>query len=64
VKALTDRCLTSADVADIIFAVGVRAFFATVLDAAGTHADRQLAATFDRPVRDQLTVGRPFAGTT
>jgi hypothetical protein len=51
-------------VVDIIFAVGARAFFATVLDAAGAHADRQLAETFDPPVRDQLTVGRPFAGTT
>lgn len=64
VKTLTDRGLTGADVADIIFAVGARAFFATVLDAAGAHADRQLADTFDPPARDQLTVGRPFAGTT
>lgn len=64
VKTLTDSGLTGADVADIIFAVGARAFFATVLDAAGAHADRQLAETFDRPVRDQLTVGRPFDGTS
>lgn len=64
VKTLTDSGLTDADVVDVIFAVGARAFFATVLDAAGAHADRQLAETFDPPVRDQLTVGRPFAGTT
>jgi len=64
VKTLTDRGLTGADVVDIIFAVGARAFFATVLDAAGARADRQLAETFDPPARDQLTVGRPFAGTT
>jgi hypothetical protein len=64
VKTLTDRGLTGADVVDIIFAVGARAFFATVLDAAGARADRQLADAFDPPARDQLTVGRPFADTT
>jgi len=61
VKTLTDHGLTNQDVADIIFAVGARAFFATVLDAAGALADHQLAETFDDEVREQLTVGRPFA---
>ena len=61
VKTLTDHGLTDQDVADIIFAVGARAFFATVLDAAGAEADYELAETFDAGVRGQLTVGRPFA---
>lgn len=61
VKTLTDHGLTDQDVADIIFAVGARAFFATVLDAAGAEADRQLGDGFAPDVRDKLTVGRPFA---
>ncbi len=61
VKTLTDHGLTDGDVADIIFAVGARAFFATVLDAAGAEADHELAETFDPDVRDRLVVGRPFA---
>jgi uncharacterized peroxidase-related enzyme len=61
VATLTEHGLTDQDVADIIFAVGARAFFATVLDAAGALADHQLGQTFDEPVREQLTVGRPFA---
>jgi uncharacterized peroxidase-related enzyme len=61
VKTLTDLGLTDKDVADIIFAVGARAFFATVLDAAGALADHELAQTFDDETRGQLTVGRPFA---
>jgi uncharacterized peroxidase-related enzyme len=61
VAQLKDQGLTDADVADIIFAVAARCFFATVLEAAGAEADHQLAETFDTAVRDQLTVGRPFA---
>jgi uncharacterized peroxidase-related enzyme len=61
VKALTDHGLSKQDVADIIFAVGARAFFATVLDAAGALPDHQLAETLGPDVRDQVTVGRPFA---
>lgn len=61
VKTLTDHGLTDKDVADIIFAVGARAFFATVLDAAGALADHELGQTFDDETREQLTVGRPFA---
>ena len=41
--------------------MGARAFFATVLDAAGAEADHELGETFTSGVRDQLTVGRPFA---
>jgi len=63
VQTLKDHGLTDGDVADIIFAVGARAFFATVLDAAGAEADYELGETFEAGVRDQLTVGRPFAGS-
>jgi uncharacterized peroxidase-related enzyme len=62
VQRLRDVGLTDGEVADLIFAVAARCFFATVLDAAGAEPDRQLAETLDPDVRDRLTVGRPFAG--
>ena len=49
------------DIADVIFAVAARCFFATALDAAGVEPDHQLGTAFDPAVTDQLTVGRPFA---
>jgi uncharacterized peroxidase-related enzyme len=61
VQHLRDLGLSDADVADIIFAVAARCFFATVLDATGAEADHQLAATFDPGLRDSFAVGRPFA---
>ena len=61
VQTLTDQDLTKDDVANVIFAVGARAYFATVLDAAGALADHQLGQTFDDATREQLVVGRPFA---
>lgn len=61
VQTLLDQGLTRGDVANVIFAVGARAFFATVLDAAGALADHQLAESFGAEVAEQLTVGRPFA---
>jgi uncharacterized peroxidase-related enzyme len=60
-ERLRELGLTDADIADVIFAVAARCFFATVLDAAGAEADHQLGDTFDPDIRDQLTVGRPFA---
>ena len=63
VQTLLDHGLTKHDVGNIIFAVGARAFFATVLDAAGALADHQLAESFDHETRDHLTVGRPFAAS-
>jgi alkylhydroperoxidase family enzyme len=60
-ERLRELGLTDADIADLIFAVAARCFFATVLDAAGAEADHQLGATFEADIRDQLTVGRPFA---
>lgn len=61
VAALREHGLSDADVADVVFAVAARCFFATVLDAGGAQADAQLATTFDEPTRAELTVGRPFA---
>ena len=61
VAALREHGLSDADVADVVFAVAARCFFATVLDAGGAPADAQLAATFDETTRTQLAVGRPFA---
>ncbi len=64
VQRLLDVGLTRTDVADIIFAVGARAFFATVLDAAGALADSQLAESLGAEIAEQVTVGRPFATGT
>jgi uncharacterized peroxidase-related enzyme len=61
VQRLLDAGFTRGDVADVIFAVGARAFFATVLDAAGALADSQLAETLGPEVTEQVAVGRPFA---
>jgi alkylhydroperoxidase family enzyme len=58
---LREQGLTDAEIADVIFAVAARCFFATVLDAAGAQADSQLAAGFEAQTRASLTVGRPFA---
>jgi uncharacterized peroxidase-related enzyme len=63
VEQLRELGLSDADIADVIFAVAARCFFATVLDATGAEADHQLGATFDTDIRDRLTVGRPFAQT-
>jgi alkylhydroperoxidase family enzyme len=61
VAALHEHGLSDADVADVVFAVAARCFFATVLDAGGAQADAELATTFDDDTRTALTVGRPFA---
>jgi hypothetical protein len=53
--------LSEAEIADVIFAVAARCFFATVLDATGAEADEQLAETFEPETRKGMTVGRPFA---
>jgi hypothetical protein len=43
-------------------AAGARCFFATVLDAVGAQADRELADALGPEVSALLTVGRPIAG--
>ncbi len=61
VEALDAVGLTDNDIADIVFAVAARCFFATVLDGVGVDADHQLGAAFDPRVTAQLSVGRPIA---
>jgi uncharacterized peroxidase-related enzyme len=60
VDALRAAGLSDNEVADVIFAVGARCFFATVLDAAGAEPDHQLGAALDA-VAERLVVGRPIA---
>ena len=60
IDALRAVGLSDNDIADVIFAVGARCFFATVLDAAGAEPDHQLAAALDT-VAERLVVGRPIA---
>jgi len=61
IERLRSVGLSDEDVADVVFAAAARAFFATVLDGLGVQADAELAETFDPALREQLTVGRPFA---
>jgi uncharacterized peroxidase-related enzyme len=61
IESLREVGLSDNDIADIVFAVAARNFFATVLDGVGAHADHQLGAAFDPSVTEQLTVGRPIA---
>ena len=51
--------LTDPEIADITYAVGVRLFFATVLDALGARLDAQIAAQVEPGVLAVLSVGRP-----
>ncbi|MCA0323175.1 MAG: carboxymuconolactone decarboxylase family protein [Actinobacteria bacterium] len=51
--------LTDPEIADITYAVGVRLFFATVLDALGARLDAQTAAQVEPGVLAVLSVGRP-----
>jgi uncharacterized peroxidase-related enzyme len=53
--------LDDADIADVVFAVAARCFFATVLDAGGAQADHQLADRLGPDTAARLAVGRPFA---
>jgi uncharacterized peroxidase-related enzyme len=61
VDGLRHQGLTDADIADVVFAVAARSFFTRVLDGLGVQADRELGASFDPALREQLTVGRPIA---
>ncbi len=61
VEALRTVGLSDNDIADVVFAVAARCFFATVLDGVGVNADHQLGAAFDPHVVEQLSVGRPIA---
>ncbi|MEP7088583.1 MAG: carboxymuconolactone decarboxylase family protein [Nocardioidaceae bacterium] len=61
VARLHEQGLSDADVADVVFAVAARCFFATVLDAGGAEPDPQLGDIFEPDIRARLVVGRPFA---
>ena len=61
VQRLRDHGLSDPEVVDVVLAAAARGFFTKVLDALGVQADAQLGATFEPEVRDQVTVGRPFA---
>jgi uncharacterized peroxidase-related enzyme len=61
VQGLRDLGLSDDDVLDVAYAAGARSFFATVLDAVGAQADRQLADALGPQVSALLTVGRPVA---
>ena len=62
VQNLRDLGLSDGDVLDVAFAAGARCFFATVLDAVGAQADRELADALGPAITALLTVGRPVAG--
>jgi uncharacterized peroxidase-related enzyme len=53
--------LSDADIADVVFAVAARSFFARVLDGLGAQLDVQTAATFGPEVLNSIVVGRPVA---
>jgi alkylhydroperoxidase family enzyme len=61
VDVLGAHGLSDNDIADIVFAVAARCFFATVLDGMGVSADHQLRAAFEADIVERLTVGRPMA---
>jgi alkylhydroperoxidase family enzyme len=61
IAALRDAGLSDADIADLIFAVAARCFFATAVDAAGIAADAALAAALGADAMEVLTVGRAVA---
>jgi uncharacterized peroxidase-related enzyme len=63
VEQLRVHGLDEAEIVDVVMAASARGFFTKVLDALGVQADAQLGATFEPEVRDQVTVGRPFAGS-
>ncbi|MEJ5867869.1 hypothetical protein WDV85_08985 [Pseudokineococcus sp. 5B2Z-1] len=59
VEALRSVGLTDVDVADVVYAVGARAFFTRVLDGLGALTDHRTAATFDDEDLATMVVGRP-----
>ena len=59
VDRLKTNGLTDRDIFDIVFAVAARAFFATVIEALGTRAEKPLAEDLEPELLELLTVGRP-----
>ena len=50
IEALRVVGMSDNDIADVVFAVAARCFFATVLDAVGAEADHQLGAALPADV--------------
>jgi uncharacterized peroxidase-related enzyme len=59
IDTLRGTGLSDEDIANVVYAVAARAFFAKVLDALGARLDPQTAGTFDPAVLAGLLVGRP-----
>lgn len=53
--------LSDRDVADVVFAVSARCFFATALDGLGAQLDTETAGEFEPALLDAMVVGRPVA---
>ncbi|GAA6525189.1 peroxidase-related enzyme [Intrasporangium sp. DVR] len=62
VRRLRDVGLSDSDIADVVFAVSARCFFATVLDGLGAELDPETAAAFSPDLLGSMLVGRPVAG--
>ncbi len=65
VAVLQAAGLTDRDIADIVYAVAARSFFATILDALGARLDARTAARFEPELLQTMVVGRqpaPAAG--
>ena len=61
VERLRALGLSEEDVLDVALAAAARCFFATVLDAVGAQADRELGDALGPALSALLTVGRPVA---
>jgi uncharacterized peroxidase-related enzyme len=59
VDRLREAGLDDRDIADVAYAVGVRAFFTRVLDGLGAQLDAETARAFDTPLLEAMVVGRP-----
>ncbi len=59
IDALRTVGLSDADVADVVFAVAARAFFAKVLDALGARLDTATADTLEPDLLQAMIVGNP-----
>ena len=59
VDALRAAGLGDADIVNVVYAAGARAFFTTVLDGLGVQVDPENAQAFDGGLLASMIVGRP-----
>lgn len=59
VEVLRSHGLDDREIFDVVFAVAARAFFATLIEALGTPAEREIVADLEPELREALAVGRP-----